>query len=92
MSRQTLCAALYLPSDASTPAIRARAARLATGRPEFGSSPAKRRELAEALRLAPCCSDLAIVRVVESVLRPHPLSRRARVTSILAPTQRRTTA
>lgn len=70
MSRQTLCTALALPGDASTPAIRARAARIATGKPEMGSSPGKRRELTEALRLAPTCSDLAIVRVVESVLRP----------------------
>lgn len=75
MTREQLCQHLALPCDAAVPAIRARAARIASGKIEFGSSPAMRGRLISALRLPPGCSDIAIIRVCESILRPHPLSR-----------------
>lgn len=76
MTRAELCTALALPADAATPTIRARVARVATGRPEMGSSPVARATLSRALRLQPGHGDLAIVRVVESILTPHPLDYR----------------
>lgn len=79
MSREQLCTLLALPHDSGVHQIRSRAARLATGRGEFGSSPAKRKTIVEALRLAPGSSDLAIVRVVCSIIAPHPLSHRREV-------------
>jgi hypothetical protein len=76
VNRAELCIALALPDDASVHAIRSRVARVATGRAEFGSSPAQRAALFAALHLAPSSGDLAALRVVESILRPHPLSYR----------------
>lgn len=72
MTRAELCSLLGLADDASVHTIRARAARVATGKAEFGSAPAKRRALADALHLSPGCSDIAILRVVESHLS-YPL-------------------
>ena len=76
MTRAELCIALALPDNAGVHAIRSRVARIASGRVEMGSSPAKRAALFVALRLAPGAGDLAALRVVESILRPHPLSHR----------------
>ena len=76
MTRAELCIALALPDNANVHAIRSRVARIATGKPEMGSSVAKPAALFAALRLAPGAGDVAALRVVESILRPHPLSHR----------------
>jgi hypothetical protein len=76
VSRAELCIALALPDNAGVHAIRSRVARVASGRAEMGSSPAKRKALFMLLRLSLGASDLAALRIVESILRPHPLSHR----------------
>jgi hypothetical protein len=74
VNRAELCVSLALPEDASVHAIRSRVARVATGKAEFGSSPAKRAALFAALHLAPGSGDIAALRVVESIMRPLHVS------------------
>jgi hypothetical protein len=64
---------LALDPESSIHQIRSRVARVATGRAEFGSSPSRRAALFAALKLSAGASDIAALRVVESILRPHPL-------------------
>lgn len=82
LSRSDLPSLLGLPEDASAVAIRSRVSRIASGKPEMGSSPAKRAALFEALGLGPGAGDIAARRVVESMLRPSRVLSYSRIPRI----------
>jgi hypothetical protein len=72
MTRDELCLFLGLPVGTALHAVRARVSSVASGDVRLGSTPEKAAALRSRLGLSRSALAIAVLRVCESILRPHP--------------------